>query len=68
MILDPRSSRYYQLNGVGRAIWELLKDPATQEEIVGSLVRRYEIEPADCAREVMEFLDRLSREGLVVYG
>ena len=66
VILDPRVSRYYQLNSVGRAIWELLKEPATQDEIVESLVRRYEIERADCEREVMEFLERLSLDGLVV--
>jgi hypothetical protein len=55
----------YTLNEVGSRIWQLIDTPITVGQIVETLSREYEV-AAECARrDVVEFLELLSRRGLI---
>ena len=53
-------------NAVGRVIWQALKQPCTQEEIVAHLIKTCEDAPADqVATDVEEFLQKLLPGGFI---
>jgi hypothetical protein len=65
LILNFRDDLYYGLNPVGRRVWELVQEPRTVREIRDTLVAEYEVEPADCERDVRSLLAEMSTRGLV---
>ena len=64
VILDARSSRYFDLNSVASRIWELLAVPVAAEQVCDRLVQEFDIEREACRQQVGEFLDRLIEKGL----
>lgn len=67
-ILNLTNSIYYGLDIVGARIWTLLKDPMTVGAIRDCLVREFEVDPAACERDLIDFLGRLAAEGLITTG
>lgn len=65
VMLDPRTSNYFGLDGVGHRIWELLEEPTTVDAMVSKLVSEYEVEPDRCTSEVAALVDELVEVGLV---
>ncbi len=55
----------FTLNAVGSRIWELLECPAAPPRLVATIVREFDVLPAEAARDVSEFLDALRAAGLV---
>jgi Coenzyme PQQ synthesis protein D (PqqD) len=55
----------FTLNAVGSRIWELLECPVAPLRLVTTIVREFEVLPADAARDVSEFLDSLRAAGLI---
>lgn len=64
LLLDVEQGLYFGLGGVGGRIWELLRQPSTEEEIVRQLLEEYEAEPAQVRTAVSEFLQLLAAKGL----
>ena len=52
------------LNETGAFLWEILKNGATSEELVSSLVREYEVDEPTAVKDVDEFLTQLRRKEL----
>lgn len=65
VFLHIDSGDYLRLAGTARAIWECLGSPATVSEIVAGLAKRYGVDPAQCERDTLPFLEELLREGIV---
>jgi hypothetical protein len=64
-ILDMRSGKYYGLDPVGASIWKLLDTPKSVEELHAEILRKYEVEPAECESDLLLLLEKLRIEGLV---
>jgi hypothetical protein len=65
VMLDDRQSAYFGLDATGTAIWELLDQPRTVAQVCAELIERYDIDEADCRRDVLAFLAELLAARLV---
>jgi hypothetical protein len=65
VILNLNSGVYYSLEAVGVDIWNLIQEPRTINEIRDAILTNYEIEPAQCERDLLTFLEELEAEGLI---
>jgi hypothetical protein len=63
--LDLRTQSYLGVNRVGAAIWPLLADGATREQLVDAILERFDVEPARAGNDVQAFLDELQARDLV---
>jgi hypothetical protein len=66
--LDLDSSEYLAINSSGTAIWPLLVDGATREQLAAHLAGEFGIERAVAERDVGAFLHVLSERGLLESG
>lgn len=64
-LLSMADGVYYGLNPVGAAIWDLVQEPRTVEELRDALVARYEVDPERCEEDVLAVIAKLSGWGLV---
>ena len=55
----------YGFNDTATRIWVLIEQPATLGAICAALTREFAVDPETCAREVMDLVDSLHRDGLV---
>lgn len=65
VMLNPSTSDYYGLTGVGARIWELCAEPQTIDGLVVVLVDEYEVDAETCAAEVRAFVADLESSGLI---
>ena len=65
IVLHTDTQMYYSLNPVAGRIWELLQEPRSVEQIKDTIVREYDVSPAHCETDLLEFLASLSEKGLV---
>ena len=65
VILNLGDGVYYSLDEVGGRIWNLLSSPVTMRTICDAVVAEYDVEPADCERDVRELIGVLASRGLV---
>jgi len=66
VMLSVEKGQYFGVTGVGTRIWELLESPCTENDIVGSILREFEVDEATCRNDVRAFLDRMLEMELVV--
>ena len=55
----------FTLNAVASRIWELLERPVAPSRVVATIIREFDVSPADAAGDVAEFLDSLRATGLI---
>ena len=65
VILDLNTGVYYGLNPVGSRIWSLIHEPTSAQGIVDVMVSEYEVNPDECMKQVLGFLNELAERGLV---
>lgn len=65
VMFDSESGRYYGLNEVATAIWELLEQPRSIEGLIEILTNEFEVSAETCRQEVEGFLAQLLKRGLV---
>jgi len=65
VMMSVENGKYYGLNELGTAIWELTENDISFEEIINKLMEDYEVEHKDCLRDVSEFLNDIHTKGLI---
>ena len=65
VLLDPVGDRYLRLNASGAALWELLAEPRSPEELAAALATRHTIEADIAARDADAFVAALRARELV---
>ena len=65
VIMDIDSGYFFQMNGVGSAIWWALTSPAKVSEICRAVQGEFDVDPATCREEVVDFAEMLLARGLL---
>ncbi|CAM3645495.1 lasso peptide biosynthesis PqqD family chaperone [Cohnella lubricantis] len=65
VMLNVQRGKYYNLGPVGGAIWDRIREPIAIDQLVGSLLAVYKVDPTECEEQVLEFLEKLLEEGLI---
>ena len=55
------------LNPVGSRVWELIDGRRSVDEIVGAIVKEFDVEPGQAAEDVGRFVQELLDKGLVTH-
>lgn len=66
LMMSVKEGKYFNLNGVGARIWELLAEPVTPDGLVAALTAEYEVDDDTAREQVVEFLSALRARGLLV--
>jgi hypothetical protein len=67
VLLNVETGVYFGLDAVGHRIWESLEAGRGETEITELLLADYDVEPERLAADIAEFLELLSRKGLIRY-
>ena len=65
VILNLANGTYYGLNQVGARVWNLVQEPRLVSTIVATLMAEYEVDTAQCERDVALLLSELRAAGLI---
>jgi hypothetical protein len=65
VILELETGTYYSVNEVGAFVWGRLQEPRTVSEICRDVCEEFEVDESRCETDVLAFLGRLQREGLI---
>ncbi|MEI6137634.1 MAG: PqqD family peptide modification chaperone [Mariniphaga sp.] len=65
VMMDIQKGKYFSLNPVGKRIWELIEQPKSFDEITDSLQAEFEVTPEQCRSEVIEFLAKMEKSGII---
>lgn len=65
ILLNLNSGKQFLLDGVGAAIWRLIREPRSLDELQSSLLRQYDVDKEQCQSDLLEWIQRLLTEGLV---
>ncbi len=66
VMMSITNGKYYGMNNVGSAIWNLLEQPSKVSDICSKLVEEYEIDEPTCEKEVLAYLEQLLDQQLIV--
>jgi hypothetical protein len=64
-ILNLKSGVYYGLDEVGATVWDLIASPRRVAEICDALMQSYDVDAAQCTRDLAELLGELEDHGLI---
>jgi hypothetical protein len=59
VLMSIEAGDYYYLNDIGSNLWAWLATPRCIADLCASCLDIYEIEPEQCRRQVLEFLNTL---------
>ncbi len=65
VILHTEEGIYYQLDGVGTRVWELLAEPISLEALIAALVGEFEVEESLCSADTEALLQELLERRMV---
>jgi len=66
VMMGREQGAYFSLADVAAAIWEELETPKSLQQLVDSLLTKFDVTPDECKRETSIFLDELLDNGLVI--
>jgi hypothetical protein len=66
VMMDLDQGKYFSLNPVATRIWDLLEKPMVMDELCELLIDEYEVDFAQCRKDVDEHLAEMVRLGLVL--
>lgn len=67
VLLSVHSNRYFGMAETAHRIWELLDKQMRVQDLVDLLISEYDVHPADCQREVIQFLHELVKHDLIFF-
>ena len=59
VLMNIENGAYFEMAGVGGAIWSFLESPRSEAEIVDNIVAHYRVERPACEQDVRAFLNKL---------
>lgn len=59
------SGQYYGIGGVGARSWDLLETPHSLNGLTAVLCQEFEVDEAQCANDLGQFLAQLLENGLI---
>lgn len=65
VILGLKGDMYFGLNPVGSRVWSLIQEPRTVAQVRDAILEEYQVEPAECERDVVAMLARLADQKLI---
>ena len=65
VILNLENGVYYELDGVGARIWELLQEPRKVDVLRDVVMDEYDVELGQCERDLKDLLADLASHGLI---
>ncbi len=65
VVLDARAGKYFGLNEVAQLVWTRIQEPARVGDLFDAVLAEYEIDRAQCEKDVLELLETLAGKGLI---
>jgi hypothetical protein len=65
VMLSISNGKYYNLGEIGGRIWDGINKPVQINQLVSLLSEEYEVDPIECEKEVITFLETLLQEGII---
>jgi hypothetical protein len=65
VMLDMESGFYFGLNSVASAIWTMMQNEITVEEIVGQLMTEYAVQENQCRVETEELIAKMLEHKII---
>lgn len=65
VLLHIESGKYFNFSKTARAIWEILDEPHSVDEVAERLITRFDVPLAQCSHETGVFMSRLIERGLL---
>lgn len=65
VVLHPETGQYHGLSDVAARIWDHVQEPTEVAEVHESLVAEYAVDPEQCRRDLIAFLEALEAAQLV---
>ena len=66
ILLDVDSGYFFQLNKSAARIWGLVENPRPLADLCGEMGKVFAVDPAECRRDVIEFVADMRDRGLLV--
>lgn len=66
LLLPPGADAVLRLNSSGAAVWELLEQPQTPEQLVAALAAAFDAPPARVREDIAPLLAQLTAAGALV--
>jgi len=66
ILLNPETWVYVHFNETAARIWQCLDEPRTLDALVRTLVAEYQVDAADCAQAIEEWVADLSEGGVLI--
>jgi hypothetical protein len=65
VMMDLNKGRYFALNEVGSKIWDIIHRPVEIKDIIGTLLREYDIDEESCREQVIGFIGSMSNAEII---
>ncbi len=65
IVMSIKKSMYYSMNKIGGVMWEMLSQPLTFSQLTQTLLKRFNVNEAQCKNDISEFLNGLHEQGLL---
>jgi hypothetical protein len=67
-VLNLETGKQFLLDSVGAAVWRLISERRSLDDIRSSLLRKYDVEREQCQSDLLEWIQKLAAEGLIEVG
>lgn len=64
-LMSVENGKYYALDPIGSRIWVLLEQARAVSDLCALLLQEFEVEPAQCQKDVLDFLHELAQDNLI---
>jgi len=64
-LMSVENGKYYALDPIGSRIWVLLEQARTVADLCALLLQEFEVEPPQCQKDVLDFLQDLAQDNLI---
>lgn len=65
-MMNVETGRYYGLRSIGARIWRLIEEPIPVVQVCERLRAEYDVEAAQCEKDVLEFTSSMVEAGLIL--